>query len=89
MLVHQLVRQYVMANVLVDVLGCDRQVVPFVVTEGIRGASRFTEDAGKPAQSPHQVQFMIEQGWMNEGNCLTWDALATMASERPCAGIEE
>ena len=89
LLVHQLVRQYVMANVLVDVLRCDRQVVPFVVTEGIRGASRFTMDAGEPARSPHQVQFMIEQGWMSEGNCLTWDTLATMASERPRAGIEE
>ena len=88
-LVHQLVRQYVMANVLVDVLGCDRQVVPFVVTEGTGGTSRPTGNAGDPAGRPHQVQFMVEQGWMNEDNCLTWTALAAMASERPHAGIEE
>ena len=36
-LVHQLVRQYVTAKVLVDVLRCDQEVVPFVVTEGTEG----------------------------------------------------
>ena len=87
-LVHQLVRQYVMAKVLVDVLGCDREVIPFVVTEGAWGGSRAKGDVGKLAEPPHQVRFMLCQGWMSARNCLTWDALARMASERPHVGPE-
>ena len=66
-LVHQLVRQYVMASVLVDVLRCSREIVPFVVVDRTRGSW------------PHQVQFMIAQRWMSEDNCLTWDDLQAMA----------
>ena len=66
-LVHQLVRQYVMARVLVDVAGGGREVVPFVVT---RECPRFD-----------QVRFMIERGWMEAGNCLTWEEVAALASE--------
>ena len=69
-LVHQLVRQYVMAKVLVDVLECGREVVPFVVVDSTR------------ARKSHQVQFMVAQGWMSQENCLTWNALHTMAEER-------
>ena len=79
-LVHQLVRQYVMANVLLDVVGCARKVVPFVVTErGAIGPSLHGDTTGS-TRRPHQVQFMIDQGWMDEAHCLTWDDLVSLAS---------
>ena len=67
MLVHQLVRQYVMASVLVDVLQSSREVVPFVVVNG----------TWEPRS--HQVQFMIAQRWMRKENCLNWHVLEAMA----------
>ena len=42
-LVHQLVRQYVTAKVLVDVLGCDKEIVPFVVVEATGRGARPNE----------------------------------------------
>ena len=80
-LVHQLVRQYVTATVLVDVLGCDREIVPFVVVEATGSGPSPKGDAWESGWRPHQVRFMVEQGWMSAENCLTWDALATVASE--------
>lgn len=68
-LVHQLVRQYVLAKVLVDVLGCDREVIPFVVVNSTRG------------RQSHQVQFMVGQGWMSAESCLTWSALQAMVED--------
>ena len=66
-LVHQLVRQYVMASVLVDVLQSSREVVPFVVVNG----------TWEPRS--RQVQFMIAQRWLRKENCLTWCVLEAMA----------
>lgn len=66
-LVHQLVRQYVVASVLVDVLQSGQEIVPFVVVDGTRELRS------------HQVQFMIAQGWMREENCLTWCVFEAMA----------
>ena len=71
-LVHQLVRQYVMANVLLDVLGCSREVVPFVITEKPYFANS--------PRCPHQLKFMISQGWMDEAHFLTWKTLAKLTS---------
>lgn len=66
-LVHQLVRQYVMATVLLDVLGCSREIVPFVVTN-----KTYSVDS---TRCPHQLKFMASQGWMAEAQFLTWDRL--------------
>ena len=88
-LVHQLVRQYVTAKVLVDVLGCDKEIVPFVVVDATGRGPGPKRDAWGSGGWPHQVRFMVEQGWMRPGNCLTWDALATMASEPPDVGGEK
>lgn len=88
-LVHQLVRQYVMANVLVDVLRCNRKVVPFVVTEGTEERPGSKAKARQQSPRSHQVRFLIDQNWMNAGNCLTWNAVTKMAAERPDAGAEE
>ena len=86
-LVHQLVRQYVTARVLVDVLKSSRTVVPFVVTEGTARRSGSRVDADEQVPRSHQVRFLIDQDWMNTGNCLTWDDLTRLASERPDAGV--
>ena len=88
-LVHQLVRQYVMAKVLVDVLGRDREIVPFVVVEE-SGRRPGPKDAAKePAGWPHQARFMVKQGWMGEGSRLTWDALRRWTgSRRTCVPRE-
>ena len=59
---HQLIRQYVMASLLVDRLGVKKQVVPFVVWSRAKGQRR-----------PKQVNFMIQQGWLKEDNVLTWE----------------
>ena len=87
-LVHQLVRQYVTAKVLVDVLGCDKEIVPFVVVDASGRGPGPKRDAWARGRQPHQVEFMLEQGWMSAENCLTWDALAAIASEPPDAGGE-
>ena len=87
-LVHQLVRQYVMANVLVDVVNSDRKVVPFVVTEATAKRSGSKTDADDQVPRSHQVRFLIDQNWMSAGNCLTWDDLTRLASEQSNAGVE-
>ena len=66
-LVHQLVRQYVMAKVLLEVLKCSREVVPFVVTD--------REYSTSSKRCPHQLKFMVQRGWMDEAHFLTWNAL--------------
>ena len=73
-LVHQLIRQYVLAKVLVDVSGCNREVIPFVVVNRIRG------------RQSRQVSFMLAQGWMNPENRLTWDALRAMVVDHDDVG---
>ena len=76
-LVHQLIRQYVMANVLVNLVAAARnsapkQVIPFVVGDDIVNLRKF-----------HQVEFMIQQhncnrspgDWLREGNVLSWECI--------------
>ena len=64
-LVHQLVRQYVTAKVLVDVAGSKQEVVPFVITENSRRFGR--------SRRPDQMRFMMDRYCLKAGNCLTWD----------------
>lgn len=63
-LAHQLIRQYVMANILVDLTGKPKRVVPFVV--GCNERQR-------------QVQFMLEQGWMEQCHILKWEDIRRWA----------
>ena len=67
-LVHQLIRQFVMARMLVRVMGSSHTVVPFVVA----GSRSDVENSG-------QVQFMLAQEWMREENVLTWREIEEMA----------
>ena len=72
-LVHQLIRQYVMAKVLVETLDPDKQIIPFVVGNNVDGI-----------RNTNQVQFMIDQGWMKERNVLDWKEV--IAARRCSAG---
>ena len=67
-LVHQLVRQYVMARILLDIVGSKKKIVPFVVGN----------DREKLANDP-QVEFMAEHYGMREDNVLGWDDVRGLA----------
>ena len=61
-LVHQLIRQYVMAKILICRLESNKEVIPFVVGD----------DAEK-LKRRRQIGFMVHQGWLKEENILEWD----------------
>lgn len=62
-LVHQLVRQFVTATILLDLIGKSKQVVPFVVADYAKLDS---------VNSTAQVAFMVDQGWLKQENVLSW-----------------
>ena len=67
-LVHQLIRQYVMATILVEISKKQptrKQVIPFVVGDSVSGLSKTS-----------QVRFMIRQGWLRKENVLGWDEIS-------------
>ena len=70
-LVHQLIRQYVMAEVLLKTIGSGKHVIPFVVGDKVDSI-----------KNTHQVRFMIAQGWMKERNVLDWKEVT---AERTCS----
>ena len=61
-LVHQLIRQYVMARILAEICEKNKRVVPFIVRDKKDGAKRAV-----------QVQFMVCKGWLKEANILRWE----------------
>ena len=68
-LVHQLIRQYAMATILVDRIAESdkdkkREIVPFIVGDKNRRQS---------IRDHAQVEFMIQQGWLKKENILSWD----------------
>ena len=72
-LVHQLIRQYVMASILVKRLVSEghapkKTVIPFVV-------GNDTEKIKKNGQ----VKFMIRQGWLKKENVLSWECIENLA----------
>ena len=72
-LVHQLIRQYVMAKILVDriesKLESKKEVIPFVVG-----------DCAAELKRTFQVSFMIHRGWMEEENVLAWNDVGDLGS---------
>ena len=66
-LVHQLIRQYVMAKILAEHRGCEKEIVQFVV-------------GGNSNQL--QVKFMECQGWLKERNVLCWECVRAIAEGR-------
>ena len=69
-LVHQIVREYIMAKMLVHLItkpgSPGKKVIPFIV-EGKKNLS------GK-----HQVKFMQKRGWLKKGNILPWAEIAEL-----------
>ena len=63
-LVHQLIRQYVMAEILIEFSNKRKAVIPFVVCDKVESVMKTS-----------QVHFMIEQGWLKEENVLGWDEI--------------
>ena len=65
-LVHQLIRQYVMARILVDLIPSNKQIVPFVVGDS---------DQLESIRNTGQVKFMVKKGWLKKENVLSWDEI--------------
>ena len=65
-LVHQLIRQYVTAKILVDLIPSNKQVVLFMVG-----------DSGKltSLRNTAQVKFMLDQRWLKPEHVLSWDEI--------------
>ena len=67
-LVHQLIRQYVMAKILMDRLESDglakKNVIPFVVGDDVGSLKKR-----------RQVEFMLNQCWLKEKNILSWNEI--------------
>ena len=61
-LVHQLMRQYVTATILLQLSGENKAVIPFVVGDRVEYLKKTS-----------QVRFMINQGWLKETNVLDWE----------------
>lgn len=74
-LVHQLIRQYVMATILLDLRNAPREVVPFIVTDTQEGQKRYPR--------PLQVAFLLKQGWLKECHLLSWCCIDKLASSQP------
>ena len=69
-LVHQLIRQYVMAAIVLDCLDSEKKVVSFIVWD----------DVGE-IKKHDQVKFMLEQSWLKEENILSWRCIGTLAKD--------
>ena len=78
-LVHQLVRQYVMARILVDLIpgATNTCVVPFIVGHPDKLASMT---------KTNQVRFMCGKGWLRRENVMSWDEIAGIAKAGAVSG---
>ena len=61
-LVHQLIRQYIAATILLQLVGARKEVIPFVVGDN-------TDYLKKTSQ----IRFMIDQCWLRQTNILDWE----------------
>ena len=75
-IVHQLIRQYVMAKILVECWKVEneeadptKKVVPFVVCDDRKKVLRV-----------QQVKFMIEQKWLRSENVLSWEDIKVLTN---------
>ena len=74
-LVHQLIRQYVMAKILIEHRRCKREIVPFIVRKAPAGKEQL------------QVKFLIKQGWLKKENVLCWKCVKAIAEgKEACHG---
>ena len=61
-LVHQLIRQYIAATILLQLVGARKEVIPFVVGDN-------TDYLKKTSQ----IRLMIDQCWLRQTNILDWE----------------
>ena len=76
-LVHQLIREFVMARIVAKMVAEDsgskpRTVVPFVVVD---------ESKLVTIKNRKQVQFMVEQEWLKDANILTWEGVRELTGQ--------
>ena len=67
-LVHQLIRQYVTAQILLDLTQSGKSIVPFLIVDKI-------DNVRKTAQ----VKFMINHGYLKAENILPWGKISEIA----------
>ena len=72
-LVHQLIRQFVMVKVLLDLREESLKVVPFLVVDSAKLASHL---------NTIQVKFMVNTGRLRRENVLCWDDIAKLNGVR-------
>ena len=78
-LMHQLIREYVMATILIHCLEPIKKVVPFVIGDNIAQLKKSYPQQ----QHIHQLDFMINQrklnrspgNWLKEENVLSWGCI--------------
>ena len=79
-LMHQLIRQYVMARILVACRKSDgyakKKVIPFVVGD----SPAQLKESHPNLKHVHQLSFMLDQCWLNEENVLSWQDIEEIAS---------
>lgn len=69
-LVHQLIRQYVTASILLDIMGIEKNVVPFLVVE---------EEKRDGMMNTGQVKFMTDiKKCLKKENVITWRFIRTL-----------
>ena len=71
-LVHQLIRQYVLAKMLLKILGEHRKIVQFVVGTKVENLKKN-----------EQVMFVEKKGWLKESNILSWDCVKSITDPFP------
>ena len=69
-LVHQLIRQRVMAKVISELTGSQRQIDHFLIGDAKRLES---------LKNTVQVKFMINRGWLKEKNVMSWSRIEEIA----------
>ena len=67
-LVHQLIRQYVMARILIELCSSKKEVVTFIIRDEVKGREQA------------QVEFMIDQCWLKKENILSWGYVRKLCS---------
>ena len=73
-LVHQLIRQYVIAQILVHLAKRPKTIVPFVVAPG---------NKLKDLKKNSQIRFMMKEGYLKDSNILSWGTLTPLPSASP------
>ena len=68
-LVHQIIRQYVTAKLLLKHLKCDKTIVPFIVKDKKRNPNLAL-----------QTRFLVCQGWLHKKHILTWEDVGKLAN---------